>query len=68
MTALDKLVADHGRKTLCDLFGISAPALTKFTKQGYLPPLRAQQASARYGVLFVDLVKPELAAAINGSN
>lgn len=59
---IDKAVeAAGGFNQLAKLFEVSAPAVHKFRRQGWLPLDRAKQVNDWFGIPIADLVKPAIA-------
>lgn len=65
---IDRAVeAAGGFNQLAERLKVSAPAVHKFRRQGWLPLERARQVNEWFNIPVVDLVKPAIADAIRNA-
>lgn len=64
---IDKAKTDDkaGLTVLAELFDVSRQAVDKFGRQGWMPVDRARVASQKYDIPIRDLVRPDIAAAMD---
>lgn len=68
MTGIDKCVTAAGSQlAVAERLDITQQAVNGFVQKGYFPIDRAIQAQRIWGVPFVELVRPDIAAAILSS-
>lgn len=57
-----------GVAKLAELLGVKRQGAYEWLKRGYLPPARAIQVEAAYGIPRAELIDPRLRAAIDSSD
>jgi hypothetical protein len=62
------IVAAGSQAALGDALGVTKQFIGKSERKGWLPLERAQTASQLYGIALVDLVRPDIAAAMRAQS